>query len=228
LRDRREQPDTSAISVHDRSAASQPAGVAYATPAIGGLVLAAGAGRRFGSPKQLAMFEGRPLLEHALLAMTAATRIERAVVVLGAHAEVVLAEVARHGAVAVLCPDWEEGQAASLRAGVAALRDHVEAIVVTLGDQPAIDARAIDRVAQSRDGTSVAVRASYGGRPGHPVLLERSVFERVAALRGDQGARSLLSGAAVRIVPCDGLGSDLDIDTVEQLRLSAGESSSRS
>jgi molybdenum cofactor cytidylyltransferase len=228
LRDRREQPDTSAISVHDRSAASQPAGAANATPAIGGLVLAAGAGRRFGSPKQLAMFEGRPLLEHALLAMTAATQIERVVVVLGAHADAVLAGVALHGAVAVLCADWEEGQAASLRAGVAALRDHVEAIVVTLGDQPAIDARAIDRVAQSRDGTSVAVRASYGGRPGHPVLLERSLFERVGALRGDQGARSLLSGAAVRVVACDGLGSDLDIDTVEQLRLSAGESSSRS
>ena len=82
-----------------------------------------------------------------------------------------------------------------------------------LGDQPAIDPRAIDRVAGARDGVSVAVRASYGGRPGHPVLLERSLFEQVGALRGDEGARGLLAGAAVRLVACDGLGSDRDIDT---------------
>jgi nicotine blue oxidoreductase len=227
LRDRRGPPDTPAISARDPDIASHPEGAANAPRTIGGLVLAAGAGRRFGSIKQLATFDGRPLLEHALRAMSAATQIERTVVVLGAHADAVLAQVERHGALAVICADWEEGQAASLRTGVAALADRVAAIAVTLGDQPAIDPRAIDRVACARDGTSVAIRASYGGRPGHPVLLERSLFERVGALRGDQGARSLLSGAAVRIVACDGLGSDLDIDTVEQLRLSAGESSAQ-
>jgi CTP:molybdopterin cytidylyltransferase MocA len=159
--------------------------------------------------------------------MSGARQIDTAVVVLGAHAGAVLGAIECHGAVAVICADWEEGQAASLRAGVAALADRVEAIVVTLGDQPAIDPRAIDRVAQSRDGASAAIRASYAGRPGHPVLLESSLFDQVGALRGDHGARSLLSGAAVRVVACDGLGSDLDIDTVEQLRLSAGESSAR-
>jgi len=53
-------------------------------------------------------------------------------------------------------------------------------------------------------------------------LLERSLFARVGNLRGDEGARSLLSGAAVALVACDGLGSDEDIDTVGELRLSAG------
>ena len=154
--------------------------------------------------------------------MAAAEQIDHTVVVLGAHADAVLAAVERHGAVPVICEGWEAGQAASLRAGVAALDGSVEAIVVTLGDQPAIDARAIDRVAQARDGTSVAVRASYAGRVGHPVLLERSLFERVEALRGDQGARGLFAGAPVRIVSCDGLGRDTDIDTVEQLRVSGG------
>jgi CTP:molybdopterin cytidylyltransferase MocA len=197
------------------------------TAGIGGLILAAGAGLRFGSPKQLALLDGRPLLEHALLAMSGAQRIDRTVVVLGAHADEILADVERHGAVPVICAGWEEGQAASLRSGVAALADLVEAIVITLGDQPSIDPRAIDRVLAARDGASVAVRASYDGRPGHPVVLERDLFEAVARLRGDQGARSLLSGAAVALVPCDGLGSDQDIDTVEQLRISARESSSQ-
>jgi CTP:molybdopterin cytidylyltransferase MocA len=194
---------------------------------VGGLILAAGAGRRFGAPKQLAMLDGRPLLEHALLAMAGATRVDQVVVVLGSHADEILAKVELHGALAVACADWEEGQAASLRVGVAALAKLVDVIVVTLGDQPAIDPRAIDRVVAARNDSTVALRASYRGRPGHPVLLERPLFEPAAKQRGDQGARSLLSRFVVTLVECDGLGSDADVDTVEQLRLSAGGSSSR-
>ncbi|MGA3362312.1 MAG: nucleotidyltransferase family protein [Solirubrobacteraceae bacterium] len=195
---------------------------------IGGLVLAAGAARRFGSPKQLATLDGRPLLEHALAAMAAAVSVGPTVVVLGSNADEILARVDLHGARAVICADWEEGQSASLRVGVAALRDGVEAIVVTLGDQPAIDARAIDRVAGARAADVVAIRATYGGRPGHPVLLEHDTFGALAGLRGDEGARNLFAGLDVALVECDGLGSDLDVDTVEQLRLSAGGSSSPS
>lgn len=190
--------------------------------AVVGVVLAAGAGRRFGSPKQLAIFDGRPLLEHALLAMAGARLIDSVVVVLGAHAEEVLSGVERHGAAPVICAGWEEGQAASLRTAVAAVSGRAGAVVVTLGDQPAIDPRAIDRVVAARDGASAAVRASYGGRLGHPVLLEHRLFERVGSLRGDEGARGLLAGVAVTVVACDDLGSDLDIDTVEELRVSAG------
>ena len=187
-------------------------------------MLAAGAARRFGSPKQLASFDGRPLLEHALLAMASARRLGGVVVVLGAHADAVLAGVELHGATAVICGDWSEGQSASLRAGVTAVADRADAVIVTLGDQPAVDARAIDRVIDARDGVSLALRASYSRRPGHPVLLERELFEAAASLHGDEGARGLLAGVPVRLVACDGLGSDLDIDTVEELRLSGGGS----
>ena len=196
-------------------------------PRIGGLVLAAGEARRFGSPKQLALLGGRPLLEHALLAMARARSVDVAVVVLGAHAAAVRSAIDLHGAEPLVCPDWAEGQSASLRAGVGALAERVEAIAVILGDQPLIDPRAIDRVVAARDGAAVALRASYGGRPGHPVLLERDLFGATMSLRGDLGARELLAGAAVRLVPCDGLGDDLDVDLREQLdaALSAGGSS---
>jgi CTP:molybdopterin cytidylyltransferase MocA len=186
-------------------------------PPIGGLVLAAGEARRFGSPKQLAPLAGRPLLEHALIAISAVAHLRPTAVVLGAHADMVLARVPLHGVRPVRCEGWREGQAASLRCGVAALAEDVDALIVVLGDQPAIDPRAIERVIESRDGTSAAVRASYGGRPGHPVLLERALFAAVAGLRGDEGARTVLAGAIVRVVPCDGLGSDLDVDEPAQL-----------
>jgi len=185
--------------------------------AIGGIVLAAGEGRRFGSAKQLAQLDGRPLLEHALEAMAAAPSLRARVVVLGARAEEVLAAVDLHGARAVICEDWREGQAASLRAGVAALAGEADAVVITLGDQPRIDPRAIERVAAARDPALAAVRATYAGRPGHPVLLENSLFAAAMALRGDEGARGLLAGADVGLVACDGLGSDLDVDRPGQL-----------
>ena len=195
---------------------------------IGGIVLAAGAGRRFGAAKQLAQLDGRPLLEHALIAMAAAPALGSGVVVLGCDADRVLATTALHGVRPVISEQWRDGQAASLRAGLAALREQadgeLQAVVVTLGDQPRIDPRAIESVVGARGPDADAVRATYAGRAGHPVLLERGLFDSVAALRGDSGARDLLSQPGVRLtlVACDGLGRPDDVDTPEQLRRLSG------
>lgn len=184
---------------------------------IAGLVLAAGAARRFGAPKQLAQLDGRPLLEHALAAMTSAP-LDRVVVVLGAHADAVRERVDLHGAEVIECSDWVDGQAASLRAGLAAVAD-AEAAVVALGDQPFLSARAAARVIAARGLGTDAVRATYAGRPGHPVVLERALFPRIEDLRGDAGARELLAESSVRDVACDGLGRPDDVDTPEELEV---------
>lgn len=180
-----------------------------------GLVLAAGEGSRFGSVKQLAPLGTRPLLEHALAAMAEAC-IAKFTVVLGAWAGKILANVDLHGAGTALCLDWREGQAASLRTGVAALRE-ADAVVVTLGDQPLISAPAIDRVVGFRSGAADGVRASYGGQPGHPILLERSLLESVPDLCGDVGARELLADAELVEVPCEDVSDATDVDTPSRL-----------
>jgi CTP:molybdopterin cytidylyltransferase MocA len=182
---------------------------------IAGMVLAAGAATRFGGGKQLAMLEGRPLLEHAVRTMTAAP-VGRVVVVLGAGAEDVLARVDLHGADALVCERWDEGQSASLACGLAELAD-CEAVVVTLGDQPRLSPDAIRRVIAARGGGAAAVRATYGGEPGHPVLLERRLFERLRNVTGDHGARNLLLSVRTREVPCDDLSGGVDVDTRSQL-----------
>jgi molybdenum cofactor cytidylyltransferase len=182
---------------------------------VGGLVLAAGGSTRFGAPKQLAELEGRPLLEHVLIAMSMAP-LDRVAVVLGAHADEVREGVPLHGAEPVVCKEWEEGLGASLRAGATALRD-CDAIVVALGDQPRLSSEAVARVVGQRGSDEQAVRATYGGVPGHPVLLERGVLARVPTLRADAGARELLHGIPLREVACDGLGSPADVDTPEGL-----------
>jgi CTP:molybdopterin cytidylyltransferase MocA len=178
---------------------------------IGGLVLAAGGSERFGAPKQLASLDGRPLLEHVLIAMAEAP-LDRVAVVLGAHADEVLEGVPLHGAEPVVCAGWAEGMGASLRAGVRALAD-CDAVAVALGDQPRLSADAVARVVSQRGSDELAVRATYGGVPGHPVLLERTLLDRVAQIRGDAGARDLLHGVPLREVACDGLGSPDDVDT---------------
>jgi molybdenum cofactor cytidylyltransferase len=180
---------------------------------IGGLVLAAGEGSRFGGTKQLADVGGRPLLEHALAAVTA---LSPRVVVLGHAAEEIRARVDLQGAEPVLCEGWRDGQSASLRAGIAALGD-VDAVLVVLGDQPLIGPEAVAAVAAAAGGDEDAVRALYDGTPGHPILIRRPLLDRAAELRGDTGFRDLLIGARIREVDLTGRADPADVDTPEDL-----------
>lgn len=183
---------------------------------IAGIVLAAGEGRRFGGAKQLALLEDRPLIEHALAAMMAVPAIDPVVVVLGAHADRIRAEADLMGAEAVVCADWALGQSASLRAGLLAVAE-ADAVVVTLADQPFVTPQVIAGVLDRGDASADAVRATYGGQPGHPVLLKRTLFGRVADLRGDVGARAVFASASVHEWECGYLCRGDDIDTPDQL-----------
>jgi molybdenum cofactor cytidylyltransferase len=182
---------------------------------VGGLVLAAGEGRRFGGVKQLAELGGRPLLEHAVEAMLSVAALDPVLVVLGAHEREVRDAVRFGGARVVACPEWAEGQSASLRCGVRAL-GAVDAALVTLGDQPFVGGAVIEAVLERADGHD-AVRATYDGRPGHPVLLSRRLLDRAGELRGDVGFRDLLGGVEVREVECGHLCDPTDVDTPAEL-----------
>jgi len=195
---------------------TRPPQAAETEPEIGGIVLAAGEGKRFGGPKQLAVLDGRPLLEHAVRAMLAVPAISPVVVVLGAHADAVRAQVDLSGTDIVICERWADGQSASLQAGVAALGE-VEAAVITLGDQPFITPEVIAGVLDHR-GRHLAVRVTYDGQPGHPVLFERRLLDHVSELEGDHGARSLLEGPHVYPWEVGRLCDPTDIDTPERLQ----------
>jgi molybdenum cofactor cytidylyltransferase len=185
-------------------------------PEIGGIVLAAGDSKRFGGVKQVAKLDGRPLLEHAIRAMLDVPSISPVVVVLGAFADEIRAQVDLSGTDVVVCDRWADGQSASLQAGVAALGD-VEAAVITLGDQPFITPEVIAGVLDHR-GRHLAVRATYDGIPGHPVLLERRLLDHVGELDGDVGARTLLGGPYVYSWEVGRLCDPTDIDTPERLQ----------
>ncbi|HXY84618.1 MAG TPA: nucleotidyltransferase family protein [Gaiellaceae bacterium] len=163
---------------------------------IVGLVLAAGASTRFGSPKQHVLLE-------PVLARARASALDDVVVVLGAH------EI-ETSARTVTCPDWERGPGASLACGLASLGDDVEAAVVVLGDGPHLDPRAIDRViAAWRDTGEPRLAATYRGVRLHPVLLARSAW-------GEIPAGGLRDTPAVA-VPCDDLDPPGDVDFADDL-----------
>jgi CTP:molybdopterin cytidylyltransferase MocA len=164
---------------------------------VAAVVLAAGASSRFGSPKQA-------LLLPRVLERVRASGADDVVVVVGAHD-------VETDARAVRCPDWERGPGASLRCGLAALGDEVEAAVVILADGPNLSPAAVDRVVDAwRELGADVVAASYAGERGHPVLLARAAWRAVP----DEGARALTPV----LVPCDDLGSPGDVDTPDDAR----------
>jgi len=177
--------------------------------------LAAGAGVRFGGLKQLAEIDGQPLVSRAVGVLRSASRVDNLTLAVGAQAEEVLAGANLDGVTVVEVPNWEEGMSASLRAGVAALRDSSDAIIVTLADQPMITTATVEAVINAWNGKARAVRAVHAGQPGHPVLLSSALFDAVAELRGDVGARGLLGDATIN-VDC-GPQAVIDVDTREQL-----------
>jgi nicotine blue oxidoreductase len=189
-----------------------------------GLVLAAGAGRRYGSPKALVRLGDRLLVERAA-DLLATGGCDPVLVVLGAAAEEVLAaatlpEVVRN-------PDWATGMGSSLRAGLAALPPAADAVVVTLVDTPGLGPESVRRLIAAGDEGAVAAQATYGGRRGHPVLLSRTVLIEVAAVAtGDRGAGPWLAAhpGRVRLIPCDGTGDPRDVDVPDDLAaVAAGE-----
>ena len=182
---------------------------------IGGLVLAAGAGRRFGGPKVLVEVDGERWVDRAARVLREGGT-EQIVVVVGA------APVDVPGADSVVAnPAWAEGMGSSLRAGLAAaVLDGCSAVVVLLVDQPGVEPAAVQRMIAAHEAGAELAVATYEDVRGHPVLLGRSHWAAVAEVAvGDVGARAYLAAhaAEVRTVACDGAGDPADIDTREQL-----------
>lgn len=172
-----------------------------------GLLLAAGAGVRYGMPKVLA--EHGTWLRSAVTALTGGG-CDEVVVVLGA-AVVDVPAPARP----VVAEHWRQGMGASLAAGLAAAGDADFAVVLTV-DTPDVGAGVVDRVlTAARTAPSGIARAVYGGRPGHPVVIAgRHWAELVATLHGDEGARRFLAARSdVVAVDCADLATGLDIDS---------------
>jgi CTP:molybdopterin cytidylyltransferase MocA len=184
---------------------------------VAGLVLAAGAGRRFGMPKALVRIGDRLFVEHAAEVLTAGG-CAPVVVVLGAGAPDVRATARLPGVSLVDNPDWESGMGSSLRAGLRALAgSEATGVLVIPVDTPGITAAAVRRLRALAHPDALA-RATYHGDPGHPVLIGRNLWARASdAATGDVGAQPLLVQLGVTEVPCEDVAFGQDVDRPSDL-----------
>ncbi|MGH7638774.1 MAG: nucleotidyltransferase family protein [Gemmatimonadaceae bacterium] len=188
---------------------------------IVGLLLAAGAARRFGAPKLVQHLAGKPLVRWSADALAAAA--DRTVVVVPPEGAVITEALRGLPVSYVTNPAPERGLGASIARGVAALPGESEAVVVALADEPALDARWIEaviaRYRAGREGGHAAIVAPvFRGTRRHPVLFDRSVFAELSRLDGDAGARAVVERdpGRVALVEFDEPGT-IDVDTPEDL-----------
>lgn len=178
---------------------------------IAAVILAAGASRRLGNPKQLVLINGERLLERAVrVAVEAGCK---PLVILGFQAAEIAAQCSLRNAEIILNPDWEQGMGTSIRAGIQAAQGSGAAIVMTC-DQPAVTAHHLKAlIAAAANGEIVA--SGYAGRPGVPAYFPESCFPPLLELNEDTGARDLLRDARTVNLP----NGQMDVDTPEALQL---------
>ena len=196
-----------------------------AKPGLWCIVLAAGASRRLGQPKQLLRFRSKTLLRRALDVAASVSPL-RTIVVIGAQAHRMRAHLQRTGTSAriVYNRHWAQGMGTSLRAGLKQLPPQARAALILLTDQPEISPRTIRKLLNAhRARPAFNIASMYENRLGVPAILPRHNWQRLRELDGDSGARDLLrdSAAAGRLisVPCPEASWDIDTpDDLAQLR----------
>jgi molybdenum cofactor cytidylyltransferase len=183
------------------------------------ILLAAGGATRFGSPKLLAPWRGRPLLLHAIGTLLEVVQRDRLVVVLGADADRLEPLVRQTGVPVVLNPDHASGMASSLHAGLSTVPPDCAAVLIALADQVAITPddlrRLIDRWLQQP--TRVAA-AGYEGVVGVPAIFPAAMFEELREVQGDRGAREVLKRRAGQVDIVSMPAAAVDVDTPADLQ----------
>lgn len=169
-----------------------PSGDLQRPLAVGAILLAAGAGARMGHrPKSLLTLDGVPLICRQLIAWSGAG-LDGGVVVLGHHADRLAAAIRGFPVTQVLNPDPDAGQNGSLRLGLQALPDRLDAVLVALADQPLIgvqDIRALIEAYRNRPAGTEVVQPVVQGLPGNPVMFSALVREQILAADAQVGCR---------------------------------------
>lgn len=186
---------------------------------IEAVVLAAGASTRLGLPKQLIVHDNQPLVRRAAVAALDAG-VTQVVVVLGAHAPAIASALSELPSVTIVVnPDWERGLSSSLALGVSAVSAETscDGVLVTLADQPFVDADALRRLVTAFDEKHRIIASAYDGTIGVPALFGREHFEDLTRLTGDHGAGSWLRSRRQEVTSLPLHSASVDIDRPSDL-----------
>jgi len=181
---------------------------------IAAIVLAAGLSRRMGQAKLLMPVGGRAIIRYVVESVLAGG-VDSVWVVTGPDVEPIEAALAGFEVQIVVNPAPEEGQAGSVRTGIAALPPSVDAVLIALGDQPSLAPSIIPALlAARRASPKLIVAPRYRDGQGNPVLFKREIFPELLRLTGDQGARPIIQKEPARVEWVDlDLPMPPDVDT---------------
>jgi molybdenum cofactor cytidylyltransferase len=187
---------------------------------VAAVIIAAGSSSRLGQPKQLLMLNGETLLERAIRTADESGAAP-VFVVLGANRIEIESHANLSKATLAFNSDWKEGMASSIRAGIRALEEQAPetlGVLLMICDQPAVTSDHLREVlATFRENPACAIASVYASKRGIPAIFPRKSFGDLLALRGDQGARGLLSGSALSVIEIPLERGELDIDLPEDL-----------
>lgn len=182
------------------------------------IILAAGASSRMGKPKQLLIYQQKTLLQRAI---QAAVGIPGAciVVVIGANQSLIKPDINNSAVIIEENPDWQQGMASSVRAGINRLttvQPQVENALLMLCDQPFVDTVLLQKLIEKKQaGTGQIIASAYQNTVGAPVLFDRSYFDELTDLQGQEGARKLLNKYKEHVISIPFENGAIDIDTPE-------------
>ncbi|CAM3476703.1 nucleotidyltransferase family protein [Hydrogenibacillus schlegelii] len=190
---------------------------------IGGVILAAGLSSRMGRPKQWLPLGGKPLFRHSVEAATQAG-LDPVILVAGGDAEQMARAVADLPVEVIANPDFRLGMSTSLKRGLRTMQGRADACLILLADQPLVSRPLIEALchaylARRAHGTKI-VRPLFQGVPGHPVLVDASLFPYYEALEGDVGGKAILERfrEAMALLPWGDHRAGVDVDTPEDYR----------
>lgn len=184
---------------------------------VDAIVLAAGESRRMGRPKPLLPWDGRTLIEH-LVSELSASQVANTYVVTGHHAEAVVEVLADTTAQCVLNSDYRVGMLSSVRAGIRAVGDDTDAVLICLGDQPHLPPALVDGLIEAtREQSAMIAVPTTKGRRGHPLLFSLRYRDEILKGYEETGLRGLLDAHAAEIHhwDTDDAGILIDLDTPE-------------
>lgn len=182
--------------------------------------MAAGGSSRLGQPKQLLKFKGKTLLLRAAEGM-AASICDPVVIVLGAESEKAAAEIEGLSVVPYFNENWRSGMSSSIRSGLARLikiEPELDAVLISLCDQPFITSEMLNRFGEKFAATDAAIiAAEYSDITGVPALFSRELFGELSRLEGDKGARDLIRDLT-DIVVINLPEASFDVDAADDLK----------
>jgi len=180
------------------------------------IILAAGSSSRLGKPKQNLIFQGSTLLQRSIKAALNAD-CDEVIVILGANSEIIKPTLNDKNIRIINNADWQEGMASSIRHGLNYLlriNPQLQSVILMLCDQPFADVSIINQLIKASATGKSMVASAYNGTVGPPALFDKTHFDELLALQGNEGAKKLLLKYAADVYQVPFPLGTIDIDTI--------------